>query len=177
MKRTTYQFKPWSRLQGDAQAVGESLESLRVAHGTLSPSLIVDAATPRNSILHRYFEWDNEKASYKYREIQAAHLLRSITVSRAPGVDIKAPTRAFVSIPITSEESEDTERPGTYTSISEAVRVVDYREQLITNALRDLDAYRLKYQLLSDITGWGTAIVKARTALQRVVDALDAKAA
>lgn len=168
-----YQFKPWSRLKGDAQKVGEALEKLRNEAGALSPQRIVEAARPAQSPLHSYFDWNDTTAAEKYREQQAAHLLRSIVVTKAPGVDLKAPTRAFVSVRQVADDhdAEEDEPPATYTSISEAVRVVDYREQLINDALRDLDAYRIKYQLLSDLTGWGRAITAAREELQRLVDA------
>jgi hypothetical protein len=38
-------------------------------------------------------------------------------------------------------------------------------------ALKDLDAYRIKYQLLSDLTGWGSAILLARDALDKALHA------
>jgi hypothetical protein len=51
------------------------------------------------------------------------------------------------------------------------VRIVRYREQMMRDALRDLDAYRIKYQLLSDLSGWGAAIEAARAELARVIEA------
>ncbi len=173
MTATCYRFKPWARLQGDPQKVGETLEQLRLAHGTLSPGLVVSAAKDRESILHGYFTWDDSKAAEEHRRSQAAHLMRSICVVSAPGIALQAPTRAFVSVRRAAEESTDGEAAGTYTSIVEAVRVVDYRAQLVGDALRDLDAYRLKYQLLADLTGWRAALEKARDVLQRAADEVD----
>jgi hypothetical protein len=171
---TIYQFKPWARLRGDPQKVGEAIETLREAHGTVSPALVVDNAREPESVLHPFFEWHDGEAAEKYRETQAAHLLRSIVVVRTEGVDIKAPIRAFVSIrAAATDAAEDTgdDEQGTYTSIASAMRVVRYREQLMRDALRDLDAYRMKYQLLSDVSGFGAALAEAREALQRIVDA------
>lgn len=174
-----YQFKPWSRLKGDAQKVGEALEKLRNDAGALSPQRIVEAARPSGSPLHDYFDWNDTSAAEKYREQQAAHLLRSIVVTRAPGVELKAPTRAFVSVRQVARDHDVDEEvpPATYTSISEAVRVVDYREQLVNDALRDLDAYRIKYQLLSDLTGWSVAIAAARRELETLTAAQQAMVA
>jgi len=174
---TVYKFKPWARLKGDAQKVGEEIEALRVDRGSVSPESVVERARDKESILHGYFEWDDGEAAAEYRRVQASHLLRSIIAVRVEGMEIKAPTRAFVSVRAVAEESEDQDDPGTYTSIAEAVRVVDYRAQLMAGALRDLDAYRIKYQLLSDLTGWGAAITKARDVLQKAMDAAEKKAA
>lgn len=173
---TVYKFKPWARLSGDAQKVGEAIEQLREQFGSVSPQLVVEHAKDKESVLHGYFTWDNKQAASKYREVQASHLLRSIVAVRVEGVELTAPTRAFVSVRKAAEESE-LDEPGTYTSIREAVRIVDYREQLMENALRELDAYRLKYQLLSDVTGWGRSIMHAREALQTVLDGIRNKEA
>lgn len=169
---TVYRFKPWSRLAGDAQVVGEAIETIREENGTVGPALVVDSARPDGSPLHPYFEWNDGEAAEQYRRTQASHLLRSIVAVRTDGVELKAPTRAFVSIK-SADEGDDEAPPATYTSISEAIRVVDYREQLMKDALRDLDAYRMKYQLLSDLSGWGNAVQTARDVLQRALDAFD----
>jgi hypothetical protein len=171
---TVYRFKPWARLSGDPQKVGEEIERLRGSVGTIAPETLVETARRPESVLHGYFTWDDSVAAEQFRVQQARHLLRSIVVVRADGVDIKAPVRAFVALrpaaDDAADEGADESTVGAYTSIAAAVRVVRYREQMMRDALRDLDAYRLKYQLLSDITGWGSALEKARAELQRVMN-------
>lgn len=175
---TSYAWKPHARLKGDAQKVGEVLEGIRNDNGTISTSLVVQHARDKESVLHGYFDWKDSRAAERYREVQAAHLLRSIVVVKCAALPTQtAPTRAFVSIPRAREESESEEGSGSYTSIAEAVRVVDYRQQLMEQALRDLDAYRLKYQLLSDLTGWGNALHLAREALEKALTAAKEAAA
>lgn len=166
MTATTYKFKPWARLSGDAQKVGETLEELRATHGTLSPALVVSSARAADSILHDYFEWDNSAAAELYRHNQASHLIRSIVVVTTPGLDLQTPMRAFVSIRGAAEESDSEDgAAGSYTSITEAVRVVSYREQMIADALRDLEAYRQRYRMLTELTKWDAALERARAAL------------
>ncbi len=169
---TVYKFKPLSKLKGDAQKVGETIEAIRQKEGAVSPAKVVEAAKDKESVLHRYFEWNDKKAGASYREQQAAHLLRALVVVSADDMDLTHPVRAFVSVRHAAEESDDGK--GTYTSISEAVRVVSYREQLIQDALRDLDAYRVKYALLNDIGRWGTALVMAREALAAAMEEKEA---
>lgn len=178
---TVYRFKPWARLSGDAQAVGEAIEAIREnAGGTVSPPAVVDAARPAESPLHAYFEWSDGAAAEKYRRVQASHLLRSIVVVQAEDLDIKAPVRAFVSIQQAKADVDDEEgidNAGSYTSIASAVRVVKYREQLMKDAIRDLDAYRLRYTLLSDVSKWGTALEEARRWLVRALEESQKEAA
>lgn len=167
--KALYQFKPWSRLKGDPQKVGETLEEIREQEGTIHPRAVVNAARDDSSILHGYFEWDDGIAAERHRESQAAHLIRSLVVVSAPELALKAPVRAFVSIRQSAEEGAD-ERPGTYTSITEAVRVVSYRQQMLADALRDLDAYRTRYALLTDLTRWSAALQLAREDLIRQIE-------
>lgn len=167
--KTVYQFKPQSRLKGDPQKVGEEIEAMISSHGTIGPRDVVQQARAESSVLHRYFCWDDSVAAEKFRETQAAHLLRSIVAVRSTAIDIDQPVRGFVPITAAIEtegrQLDQDEPPARYVTIASAVRVVDYRMQLMESAVRDLDAYRIKYQLLADITGWRSAIAKARTVL------------
>jgi hypothetical protein len=61
--------------------LAQELESIRLANGgQLSPKVVVDAARPHNSILHNYFEWDDDVAGELYREAQARKLIKIIRI-------------------------------------------------------------------------------------------------
>jgi hypothetical protein len=47
--------------------------------GTLYPATVVEVAKSPNHPLHRYFEWDNEKAAQAYRISQACEVIESLT--------------------------------------------------------------------------------------------------
>jgi hypothetical protein len=169
---TVYRFKPWARLKGDPQKVGEEIERVRESSGgSLAPRNVVDAARPADALLHSYFDWSDASAGERYREMQASHLIRSIVVVQSDGIEVTAPVRAFVSIQESRADNDNPEEAGSYTSISEAVRIVSYREQMMRDALRDLDAYRMKYQLLADISKWSASLEMARKWLQKALDA------
>lgn len=55
--------------------VERELERIYVDNETLTPTLIVESATKPTSPLHRYFEWDDKKASEKYRLAQATQMI------------------------------------------------------------------------------------------------------
>jgi len=46
--------------------------------GRLYPADVVNAARPKSSPLHRYFDWDDRSAAEKYRLDQARALIRSV---------------------------------------------------------------------------------------------------
>lgn len=48
--------------------------------GTLTPQRVVKAAEDERSPLHDYFEWDDTKASDKYRLLQARVLIKRVRV-------------------------------------------------------------------------------------------------
>ena len=173
MPSTIYQFKPWSRLKGDAQKVGEAIEGIIASDGAASPHALVKHARDADSVLHPYFLWDDTEAAEKYREQQAGHLLRSLVAVRCDAIHITAPVRGFVPVAREEAPEQDAEdwAPARYVTIAEATRVVSYRDQLLRDALRDLDAYRIKYQLLADLTGWSAALTKAKQMLERAMKA------
>jgi hypothetical protein len=76
----------------------EQLTALYDEHGRLTAELVVDAARPRNHPLHSRFEWDNRVAGEKYRQVQAADLIRSVKISRFTGDADDSDVRAFHSV-------------------------------------------------------------------------------
>lgn len=58
--------------KADPQRLGEALATIQDAHGgRLEPEHVVDAARPKNSVLHKHFEWDDAAAAEAYRKDQA----------------------------------------------------------------------------------------------------------
>jgi len=171
---TIYQFKPQARLKGDPQQVGEAIEEIIVAKGAVGPREVVEAARPTSAVLHSYFTWDDTAAAEKYREQQAAHLMRSIVVVQSQDTKTALPMRAFVAVAgaaVIDDAAPEGAAPARYITLAEAKRVVSYREEMMRTAMRDLDAYRIRYQLLADLTGWATALNKARTMLEQAIEA------
>ena len=50
------------------------------ADGTLTPARVLDDAKNEASPLHGWFEWDDHKASHKYRLLQARQLIRKVRI-------------------------------------------------------------------------------------------------
>lgn len=148
-----YQWKPGSRIKIPAQAAGERLDYLNKLHGKLTAEIIVKDATPKDSVLHPVFEWNNRVAAHQYRLEQARHLLRSIVVVN-PESEKPKPIRAFVVV------AEEAEKQEVYIPTMKALQDENYRKQVLARALAELQALRRKYNDLVELAEVFTAIDK-----------------
>ena len=63
----------------DAEIIGPYLRE-KFPKGTLNPKSVVEKAKSKSSPLYDYFEWDNKKASDRWRIHQARNMIGSILV-------------------------------------------------------------------------------------------------
>lgn len=134
-----YKVKSGARLKVSAQVAGEECERLE-SEGRLTPQALVDESRPEDAPLHGCFEWDDTVAAEKWRQAQAAYIIRSVEVTVEESVE---PVRAFVAT--ISDESRE------YRSVGYVLRRADSREALLDSARRDLLAFRRKYQTLHEL--------------------------
>lgn len=80
------------------------------ARGSLTPAILVDEARPDDHPLHHRFEWDDTIAAERFRRVQAAHIIRSVTITFGEADDTKKSTRGFVSVVREVEDDEDPDR-------------------------------------------------------------------
>ena len=76
MRKYSWQF---SGSYGDAQKVGEELEVIESLGEISNKNVLEYAKNNKDSELYKCFEWDNTKASEKYRMIQATQIISSIS--------------------------------------------------------------------------------------------------
>lgn len=136
-----YKWKSGARAPVSAQVAGEVCEQMS-AKGKLTPKALVDASRPEDAPLHKAFEWDDQKAAERYRESQAAYIIRSIEVKRE---DVTEPVRAFFSVPKDGGTSYQ------YHSVDTILRSTDSRESLLESAKRELEAFTRKYGQLVEL--------------------------
>lgn len=141
-----YKFKSGTRLKVSAQAAGELCARLE-SQGRLTPHEVVEASRPDDAPLHAAFEWDDAIAAERYRETQASYIIRSVEVV-VEGVD--KPTRAFVSL------SFDGERE--YHEVNKVLSIRGERELLLSEAKRELAAFKNKYAVLEELADVFAAI-------------------
>lgn len=121
----------------------DQLKSIYETHGALTPKLVVDEARDAEHPLHARFEWDDAVAGPKYREVQAAELIRSVRIKYTPkGSDEERDVRFFASIP----------RPegSTYVPVEDVADDPFARELLLRQAEREWKAMRRRYAHLDE---------------------------
>ena len=110
--------------------------------GLLRPADIVEFARNPDTTLHTQFDWDDTEAAEKWRLWQARHVIRlHVTVIS----EASEPVRAFVSL------STDRKAGGGYRTLAQVMADDDEREQLINDALLELNRAKRKYRAIQKL--------------------------
>lgn len=125
---------------------GQVLAEIRQRCGGITPALVVEASRDPSAPLHDFFDWDDSSAGEKWREHQAAYLIRAVVTDDVPGAN--EPVRAFIHI--TSDEDSDS-KIGEYRPIAEVLNDEGMRGQMLSRALSELRAWERKYAALSEL--------------------------
>ena len=158
MGTMVYKWKPQTVIAVAAQLVGEELELIRIKHNDrLTQEDVVTEAKKKQSPLHPAFEWDDAVAGHNFRLDQASYLIRSITMT-IEGDETKPPVRAFVNVERDSDRS--------YTSTVHAMSDKELRAQVLARALGELEAWRVRYNELTELARLFTEIDKAAKRLK-----------
>jgi hypothetical protein len=127
--------------KADAQKIGEELNKLAGAVGELTPAVVVETARSPRNILHRHFQWDDQKAAEAFRLDQARCLIRSIVVEDDEAED--GNSQAFISI---------SDKGGTsYRTLTAVKNSADLQAKVLAAAQRDLTAWERRYRSLADV--------------------------
>ena len=139
----------WKRnFPANAQATGEFLDSIARRDGGIFPAVVVSESRDKDAVLHKCFEWDDDIAAEKYREGQARSLIKNlITINVVRGEEKSVPS--FVSVTVVQEDDEDGRR---YVSIETAMNNSTMREQVLQDAMRELNSFRKKYNELQELS-------------------------
>lgn len=132
-----YQWKKASYIKADANVAGHMCEQLEQTVGLTAKSLL-DANRPKEAPLHGEFEWDDSKAAEQYREQQARHIINCLCVK--PERSDQEPVRAFFTI---SQPS--------YENISVILQSAEKHSSLLDLALKELNAFKAKYNTLTQL--------------------------
>ena len=128
----------------DAQRMGPELMRLHNRDGELQKRTVVDEAKSPRSKLHRYFQWDIQKAAEQNWLDTAGHIIRSIRIEvRASTRAAPKQIRAFVKL--------DKSIKG-YTPITEVLKREDYTSMMLARALEEAEVWRKRYANLAEFT-------------------------
>jgi len=129
-----------------SQIVIAELKKLAKAHGgQVDPVHVVAAARHVKSPLHKYFTWDNTEAARRWRILEARNLLRVVVMYKG---ESREPINVFVSL-----KPDRVEGGGGYRCITDVLDDDALYDQMLKDALDDLEFFRRKYQSLKELRG------------------------
>lgn len=120
----------------DANKIGRFIEK-NFPNG-LKPKQLVDAARPKNSPIHKYFEWDDSIAAEKYRQRQASKLIACLVVN----ID-DTEVRGYHSVRLSTGKR--------YVSFEDASASEDLWDQVIQSALKEIKIWQSKYSTYQEL--------------------------
>lgn len=155
MKATEFVYRPavgnvlngtHEERQTNVQVIGEHLESIEKKNGCIKPAMVVDSARPKNSPIHKHFEWDDTVAGEKYRLGQARQLISSVYIKSHNDITPSSPVRAFVNV------LRDDVGDRRYESITTVMSDEQKREQLLNRAKREFETWQKRYEALQELS-------------------------
>lgn len=123
--------------KANAQLVSQEIASIGES---ATPAQIVEKAKDIDTELHKCFEWDDAKAAEAHRLQQARQVVCHLVI-RETVMEDKPPVRFFFK----------PEGATGYQPTTVIVRNNDRYQNLLAGAMRDLDAFRRKYHILSEL--------------------------
>ena len=106
----------------DVQKIGEELELIKQKTNLTSSNVVTKAKSPE-SILHKYFEWNNTSAAKNWRLQQARNIVNHVVeVIVISGKQVEE--RAFFNVVVKNGEN-------IYVSLAEVIKTPSYKKQLL----------------------------------------------
>lgn len=148
---TTYRWTVPGVHKVDAVVAGQAIKALG---GKATPKQLLDSARDPNSPLHAEFEWNDGVAAERYREQQARKILVDIIVEvRAAEEHEPVAIRAFVPY-----------EKRAYVPVETIINSDDGYAAMMAQALKELEAFRLKYYRLTALREQIEEILKENAA-------------
>jgi|TARA_Y100000310_G_scaffold100686_1_gene98537 hypothetical protein len=131
-----YKFKSSTRPTEESQQVGETLLQIKKDQDVLHACEVVAQAKEKDSVLHKYFQWDDTLAAEQHRLNQARHLITSVEIVRETGDNRSITIPAYTHLRVDKHGYRDTE---------EVYSVQDLRSSLVTQLKIDWETLKKKH--------------------------------
>lgn len=141
-KTKTFKAKPNSTFDdNDATTIGIYLEDA-FPDGKFTPHDIVRLAKPKQSPIHKYFEWDDSNAAALYRIRQARKLITCFVITID---DVEVPGYVSVSAEVTGDDTRQ------YLNTKQAVKDDNIWESILLEAYKGLISWKSRYEQFSQL--------------------------
>jgi len=136
-----YVRKHYSIPLSKVQIYGDFLEKLSdKSGGRISPEVVLNAAIPKNSPIHDFFEWDDNIAARQWRLQQSRYLIRSIEV------EIIRKGKSIIERKFFNVNDIEDGRERLYIDVDVMEGNPEFRKQIIEMALREIKYWTEKYK-------------------------------
>lgn len=130
------------KFKAKAEDVAKELESM--GDGFTRRQVVDYASEHTNSALHNCFEWDDTVAADRYRLHQAGTVIQNLKITIIK--KDKPPEKTNVSMFVMPER-----KCGTYQKTEVVVKNIERYELLLNKAKSELQAFRNKYSMISEL--------------------------
>ena len=152
-----YEYKGDVKYSVPAQTVGKIFEKIEKREGKVTNVAVLDSARPASSPIHKIFEWDDQRAAEQYRLGQATRLICSVyAVTEEVETAEPIKVRAFVNVSVKKE--------GEFVSVARAFTDEDMRAKVLADAMKELNAFRQKYENYTEFARLFNEIEKLKIA-------------
>lgn len=124
------------------KVIAGELRRIQTEQSVITPQAVVEAAKPKASPLHRYFEWNDSAAAENYRRWQARELILSVHIVDADNPE-SGPVRAFVNV--NPEKGDDFIGGKGYVFTPTIATRASYQAQVLQYAYQQLLAWKQKF--------------------------------
>jgi hypothetical protein len=140
----------------------EELKTIAEKHnGVLKPETVVKFAENPKTALHSAFDWDDTVAAKKWRIEQARGIIQvCVEIITVKNKDMSV--RVFIA-PISDRKEAGV---GGYKLMTDLLRNKSGRREILETALSELDAFRKKYNWLSELVKVFEALDETRKLLK-----------
>jgi hypothetical protein len=135
----------------------EELRRIQDSNGGLlrAADVVMEASRP-GSPLHDHFNWDDTEAAHQWRLQQARQLIR-VSVAYLPFDEPHYQVRAFVSLTPDRQREQ-----GGYRAMVSVLNAPSERQQLLLDALEELNRLKIKYHNLTELDSIFRGIERAQ---------------
>lgn len=143
-----YSYRSGYSYKVPAQVVGKALESIEEKEGKVTSKSFLEYSRPETADTHSMFEWNDSIAAEKYRLRQSAAIIGQIEVKieiadtddgESQEIQI-TPVPAFVNV-----AGKSTKASATFVNVVTAHEDSALWEQVLRNALAELNSFKRKY--------------------------------
>lgn len=128
----------------------------------LTAENLLKEAEDKNSNLHNFFDWNNNKAGEKWRLHQARLLLNEIKVI-VNGKEMYA----FESVIVNTEDLSEEEAERCYKPVDEILSNEELRVQVIRTAITHIEYWKQQYGIYEELKPIVTSIEKTKKSLEK----------